>query len=136
MHQLYYFSLDASDVALEFYPAFLDWVGLHRPASALLKSASYLLHDKQFEKTRAMTLASADVVVQDDSGIPYRFFPQPPWGIRLYGRYHRPIRGLRYGHQADLQAAYRAKAGELAELPFSFGYHWKGRQSGLLVATR
>ena len=136
VHQLYYFSLDASDMALEFYPAFIEWVGQHRPASALLKSASYLLHDKQFEKTRAMLLAGADVIVQDDSGIPYRFFPQPPWGVRLYGRYHRPIRGLGYGYQADLQAAYRARAGELAALPFPFGYHWKGQQSGLFVATR
>ena len=136
VHQLYYFSLDASDVALEFYPDFLDWIGQHRPASALLKSASYLLHDHQFAKTRAMLLASADVVVQDDSGIPYRFFPHPPWGIRLYGRYHRPIRSLRYGYQADLQAAYKAREGELAVLPFPFGYHWKGQQSGLFVATR
>jgi hypothetical protein len=135
VQQLYYFSLDASDAALEFYPGFLGWVGQHRPASALLKSASYLLHDNQLEKTRAMLLASADVVVQDDTGIPYRFFP-PPWHVRLYGRYHRPIRSLRYGYQADLQAAYRARAGELAVLPFSFGYHWKGGQSGLLVATR
>src|SRR5439155_1327481 len=46
--QLYYISLDATDKALEFYPGFLDWVGQHRPATALLKSASYLLHDNQF----------------------------------------------------------------------------------------
>ena len=136
VHELFYFSLDASDVALEFYPDFLGWVGQHRPASALLKSASYLLHDNQFEKTRTMLLTSADVIVQDDTGIPYRFFTQPPWRVRLHGRYHRPIRGLRYGYQADLEAAYRAKAGELADLPFPFGYHWKGQQSGLLVATR
>jgi hypothetical protein len=136
VHQLYYFSLDATDVALAFYPDFMEWVGRHRPASGLLKSASYLLHDNQFEKTRTMLLATADVIVQDDTGIPYRFFPQPPWGIRLYGRYHPPIRTLRYGFQADLQAAYKARARDIAELPFPFGYHWKGQQSGLLVATR
>ncbi len=135
LHQLYYFSLDAADKWLEFYPGFLDWVAQHRPASALLKSASYLLHDNQFEKTRSMILSSADYVIQDDTGIPYRFLHQSPWRVRLYGRYHKPIKALRYGYQADLESAYKAKS-DLPELPFPFGYHWKGKRSGLLVANR
>lgn len=134
--QLYYISVDATDKALEFYPGFLDWVAQHRPAGALLKSASYLLHDNQFEKTRNMILATADLVVQDDTGIPFRFLNQAPWQVRLYGRYNKPtIRGLRYGYQADLESAYKAKA-EPPELPFPFGYQWRGKQSGLLVASR
>jgi hypothetical protein len=135
LHQLYYFSVDAADKWLEFYPGFLDWVAQHRPASALLKSASYLLHDGQFEKTRAMILSSADYVIQDDTGIPYRFLQQSPWQVRLYGQYHRPIKGLRYGYQADLESAYKEKAG-VPYLPFPFGYHWRGKQSGLLIASR
>ncbi len=133
--QLYYFSVDATDKALEFYPGFLEWVGQHRPASALLKSASYLLHDNQFEKTRNMILAAADYVVQDDTGIPYRFLHQAPWQVRLYGRYNKPIKSLRYGYQADLKGAYKEKS-DLAELPFPFGYHWRGKQSGLMIASR
>jgi hypothetical protein len=136
MQELYYFSVDAADKSLEmFYPGFLDWVGQHRPASALLKSASYLLHDNQFEKTRTMILNSADLVIQDDSGIPYRFFQQSPWQIRLYGHYHRPLKELRYGYQADLESAYKTRP-NVPELPFPFGYHAKGRLSGLLIAHR
>jgi hypothetical protein len=135
LHQLYYFSVDAADKALEFYPGFLDWVAQHRPASALLKSASYLLHDNQFEKTRAMILSSVDFVIQDDTGIPYRFLQQSPWQVRLYGRYHKPIKGLRYGYQSDLESAYKAKT-DMPELPFPFGYHWRGKQSGLIIANR
>jgi hypothetical protein len=135
LHQLYYFSVDASDKSLEFYPGFLDWIAQHRPASALLKSASYLLHDGQFEKTRTMILSSADYVIQDDTGIPYRWLKQAPWHVRLYGRYTKPVKGLRYGYQADLESAYKAKS-DLPELPFPFGYHWRGKQSGLLVASR
>jgi hypothetical protein len=134
--QLYYFAIDATDKQLEFYPGFIDWVAQHRPATALLKSASYLLHDNQFEKTRNMILTTADFVIQDDTGIPYRFLGQSPWHVRLYGRYNRPnMKGLRYGYQADLESAYKAKT-DLPELPFPFGYHWKGKQSGLLVANR
>jgi hypothetical protein len=133
---LYYFSVDATDKALDFYPGFLDWVAQNRPATALLKSASYLLHDQQFDKTRKMILSTADFVLQDDTGIPYRFLGQSPWHVRLYGRYNRPtMKGLRYGYQNDLETAYKTQA-DLQELPFPFGYNWRGKQSGLIMATR
>ncbi|MFZ1991494.1 MAG: hypothetical protein WAW96_17185 [Alphaproteobacteria bacterium] len=135
VQQLYYISVDATDKALEFYPGFLDWVAQHRPASVLLKSASYLLHDNQFQKTRNMILATADFVIQDDTGIPYRFLNQSPWQVRLYGRYNKPIKSLSYGYQPDLEVAYKSK-NVSTELPFPFGYHWGGRQSGLLIANR
>ena len=132
---LYYFSVDATDKALEFYPRFLDWVKQTRPTTVLLKSASYLLHDPQFEKTRETILAAADYVIQDDTGLPYRYLNQPPWQVKLYGRYSKPIKALRYGYQADLAGAYESKR-DLPELPFPFGYHWRGKKSGLLIASR
>jgi hypothetical protein len=135
VQQLYYVTLDASDKALEFYPEFLDWAGQYKPSTVLIKSASYLLHDPQFSKTRDMLLGTADVVVQDDTGIPYRFISQTPWHVKLYGRYNRPIRPLRYGYQKDLEAAYGSQQ-EPAPLPFPFGYHWRGQKSGLIVAHR
>jgi hypothetical protein len=133
--QLYYVALDATDKALEFYPEFLNWAGQHKPATVLIKSASYLLHDQQFSKTREMLLDAGDVVVQDDTGIPYRFINQTPWQVKLYGRYNRPVRPMRYGYQKDLEAAYSSRQ-EQVPLPFPFGYHWRGHQSGLIVAHR
>jgi hypothetical protein len=133
--QLYYVSLDATDKALEFYPDFLAWIGQYKPATVLLKSASYLLHDNQFAKTRTTLLEAADIVVQDDTGIPYRFISQNPWQVKLYGRYNRPIRPMTYGYQKDLETAYNSRA-EHIPLPFPFGYHWRGQQSGLIVAHR
>jgi hypothetical protein len=133
--QLYYFSLDAADRALEYYPAFIAWVGQHKPATALIKSASYLLHDGQFAKTRSMLLESTDLVVQDDTGIPYRFLSQSPWHVKLYGKYHKPIRPLEYAYQRDLEEAYNAYP-DHPGLPFPFGYHWRGKQSALILARR
>ncbi|HEX9444854.1 MAG TPA: hypothetical protein VGA73_12075 [Candidatus Binatia bacterium] len=133
--QLYYFSLDASDKALEYYPEFVDWVGRNHPATVFLKSASYLLHDNQFAKTREMLLASADIVIQDDTGIPFRLLSRAPWQVRLYGKYAKPIKTLSYGYQKDLEAAYQARP-ETPVLPFPFGYSWRTQKSGLLVATR
>ncbi len=135
IQQLYYVSLDATDKALEFYPDFLTWVSQYKPATVLIKSASYLLHDQQFSKTRTMLLDAADVLVQDDTGIPYRFISQSPWHVKLYGRYHRPIRPMTYGYQKDLEAAFNARQ-EQNSLPFPFGYHWRGQQSSLIIAHR
>jgi len=133
--QLYYVSLDATDKALEFYPEFINWVSQYKPATVLIKSASYLLHDQQFSKTRAMLLDAADILVQDDTGIPYHYISQNPWQVKLYGRYHRPIRPMKYGYQKDLEAAFNSRP-EQSSLPFPFGYHWRGQQSGLIVAHR
>ena len=133
--QLYYISLDATDKALEFYPDFLNWMSQYKPATVLIKSASYLLHDNQFSKTRGMLLDAADVLVQDDTGIPYRFISQNPWQVKLYGHYHKPIRPMKYGYQKDLEAAYNSRQ-EQTPLPFPFGYHWRGQQSGLILVHR
>src|SRR5262245_25664613 len=135
VQQIYYFSLDATDKALEFYPEFLNWVSQFKPSTALLKSASYLLHDEQFTKTRAMLLESADLVVQDDTGIPYRYLNHAPWHVKLYGRYHKPVRPMAYAYQKDLEAAFNANP-EPPDLPFPFGYHWRGKQSALILARR
>lgn len=134
--ELTYYSLDATDKALEYYPDFLKAVGANKPATAFLKSASYLLHDHQFKQTREMILSSADTVVQDDTGIPYRFFAQPSWQVKLYGTYAKPIRSLAYGNQPDLQAAYNGGRGKIQPVNFPFGYHWKDGQSGLMIAKR
>ncbi len=133
--QLYYYSLDASDKALEYYPEFLNWVGQFKNSTALIKSASYLLHDGQFTKTRAMLLESSDFVVQDDTGIPYRFLDHSPWHVRLYGRYYKPIRPMEYAYQKDLEEAFKARTATV-DLPFPVGYHWRGSQSGLILASR
>ena len=133
-HELSYFSLDATDKALVHYPDFLDWVGRNKPASALVKSASYLLHDNQFSKTREMILASADILVQDDTGVPYRYIKQANWNTKLFGKYHKPIAPMQWGYQGDLDKAFKEAKSE--PLPFPFGYHWKGQEGGLILATR
>jgi hypothetical protein len=136
-HELTYYSLDATDKALVHYPDFLELVGRNKPASALVKSASYLLHDNQFSKTRDMILASADILVQDDTGLPYRYLKQANWNIKLFGKYHTPIAPMQWGLQTDLRAAFgEPEVAARGPLPFPFGYHWKGAESGLILATR
>jgi hypothetical protein len=132
---LEYYSLDATDRALRWYPAFVEHVGRRQPATALLKSASYLLHDDQFSRVREMLLARTDVVVQDDTGIPLRHLVAAGWDVRLFGVYAPPIKPLAWGAQPDLKVAFEA-AGAVPPLDFPFGYHGKDGRSMLLLARR
>ena len=132
---LEYYSLDVSDQALRWYPGFLDHVGRQQPATGFIKSASYLLHDEQFRRTRELLLTRTDVVVQDDTGIPYRHLTAAGWGVRLFGVYTMPIKPLEYGKQPDLEIAFKT-AGPVPGLDFPFGYRGKAGRSTLLLARR
>jgi hypothetical protein len=130
---LYYLALDATDAALRANPEFLPFLAQHNPSITFLKSASYLLHGNEFAGTRRTLLGASALVVQDDTGIPYRSLRERGFEVRLFGRYARPIRDFNYGYQKDLAAAYR-QVGNVSVLPFPFGYHWQEGRSGLMVA--
>ena len=123
---------DAEFVKQEALLAYLD---RHAPFTTLLKSASYLLHDNQFSKVRGVVITGSRAVLQDDTGVPYRFFDKAAWRVSLYGRYSAPVKDFNYGRQPDLEAAYRATAA-VRELPFAFGYHWRQGTSSVMLAIR
>ena len=131
---LQYFSVDATDRGLAPYPEFLAYLRAARPAPMLIKSASYLLQDKQFRTIRDALLEAADFLVQDDTGMPYEVLKAGGWDMRLYGGYRKPIKPFHWAYQAGLDAAY--KSSRASELPFSFSYHWRGGKSNAMVARR
>lgn len=130
---LYYLSLDATDKALKANPEFLPFLAQFGSSVTFLKSASYLLHGNEFAGTRAALLDATELLVQDDTGIPYRYLRARGFEVSLFGRYARPIKDFNYGYQHDLAAAYRT-SGKVADLPFPFGYHWQDGRSGLILA--
>ncbi|VVM06956.1 hypothetical protein MAMC_01369 [Methylacidimicrobium cyclopophantes] len=99
----------------------------------LLKAASYLLHGNGFSQLRGLILTRSTLVLQDDSGIPIRFFSSG-WNLRFFGLYRGPILIFREFYQPDL-AAMTANA-HPPPLPFAFGYRWKAEEASLVVATR
>lgn len=130
---LYYLSLDVTDAALRANPEFLPFLERFKPSMTLIKSASYLLHAKEFAGIRRTLIDVSDVLVQDDTGIPYGLLRKGKFEVGLFGRYEPPISDFPWAFQDDLAAAY-AQAGNVAALPFPFGYHWRVGQSGLMVA--
>jgi hypothetical protein len=131
---LYYFTTDVADWALKVNPNFMKFCQQQGDGVSLLKAASYLMHSNNFSQVRSFLLEHSKVILQDDSGIPFRFFARNEWDIRYHGRYIGPIRRFLKHGQLDLNK--ENAAAEPSPLPFSFGYQWQPSRSSLIVATR
>ena len=129
---LYYFSTDVSNGGVK-TSGFLEFCKRLGTGDAFVKSASYLMHNDSFSMV-CDSLGHTATIVQDDTGVPVRFFKSADWELRPFGRYLGPI-GLfsgRYQRQlADVFRANRAKP-----IAFGVGYRWRPNESNLLLATR
>ncbi|WP_246659694.1 MULTISPECIES: APC family permease [Methylosinus] len=129
---LYFFSADVSDASFAKHglQAFLDKQGA---GSALLKSASYLLHSGNFSQVREFLLTRSVSIVEDDSGIPVASFG-PDWRLDAYGRYSGPIAIFSKNYQARLARLHQTQGHR--PLPFGIGYRWRQSDSNLLLAIK
>ncbi len=74
LRTLRYFSLNLQDSRIKRKPGTLKYLQALPEASTLVKSASYLMHKEYFSTIRDLILSKSRVVVEDDSGVPLRFF--------------------------------------------------------------
>lgn len=127
---LLYFSADlrANGSSVE------KFIRQRRPDVAYIKAASYLLHEPQFSAIRNLILAQCNAIVQDDSGIPLRYFDTRQWNLRLYGSYTAPLDIFRKYYQPDMADLYARTT--TTPLTFGAGYHWDPRTANLLLAAR
>ena len=132
--KLIYLSLDVSDRQLRYYPEFINWLRGRAAPAVLLKSASYLLHGGGFEQVRNFVLERASVVVQDDTGLPYRMLADGRWKIDLHGRYEQPVDLFKKRYQDDLAAAFAKANGDT--VPFPFGYNWRSNGNSFVIVAR
>jgi hypothetical protein len=130
---LHYFSLDLSNGGMRNGNAFVQFLKSARPDVGFLKSASYLLHEGDFSIIRDLLLTQCRAIVQDDSGIPLRFFAPGRWRFLNFGAYAPPLDIFKKGYQPDMVALYANRPAE--PLPFGFGYHWDPRTANLMVFT-
>jgi len=103
--------------------------------TTFVKSATYLLHYDTFTRLRRLILGKTRFVFEDDTGIPFRFFPAEEWDSRLYGEYDKPLVIFENVWQKDLRTAY-ADPARVKPLPFHFGYHWRTSRESLLLFSR
>lgn len=130
--KLYYFSTDLSNGGVA-KSGFLKFCAKLDPAGSLAKSASYLYHNGGFSKVREFVLAQSRVIVQDDTGTPFRLFKPGAWSLRAFGNYVPPIPVFKGHFQRDM-AAFFARGSE--PVNFTLGYHRHVSRTSLLVAEK
>ena len=92
LHTLYYFTVNLADDRLRENKPFQTYLSHLNGFTTLLKATSYMTHRDQFSLIRNSVLANSGAILQDDSGIPYKWFQSAVWNVQLYGAYDRPYR--------------------------------------------
>lgn len=138
---IYYFPIDLSNTSIANKPNFEKFViGLKKPKT-FIKSASYLLHENNFASIRSIILNNSSMLVEDDSGIPLKYFSttdstQKSWAtFDFYGAYKTPIPMFSKFLQSDLKNKF-ADEKLVKPLPFRFGYQNQTYKSNLMVAKK
>jgi hypothetical protein len=135
IQSVYYIQADASDGALKSNPALLTWMRKFAPGVTYLKAASYLLHENYFSTVRTFLLQESRAILQDDSGIPIRFFPPGTWNVTFFGSYSGTLDLFAKYFQNDLSEIYRSGL-PVSPLDFGTGYKWKVGESNLMLAVK
>ena len=133
--KLQYFILNVMNWSLEKHSNnFVPYLESQGPFKTVIKSASYLMHDDKFSRIRDLVLSASKFIIQDDSGIPLRFFQQDKWKIKYHGFYDKPIGIWPNRKQDDLKEIMKIKS--TGNLNFSYGYKHKVGESNILTAEK
>jgi hypothetical protein len=134
VQSVYYFRTDISDKGLEKNPGFRNWMLKLPQSNSYLKAASYLMHFPEFKQIRSLIFDVSLTILQDDSGIAYKYFDKSKWNINLYGVYVKPKDEFNYIDEPDLAKAYTSP--DIKPLSYSVGYNWRTGKSNLLYAVK
>jgi len=132
---LYYFHLNLNNHSFDRNRYFLSFLRRLAPFTTFIKSASYVMFDAEASTARQFVLDQSRYIVQEDSGIPLKYFKQSLWSLRFYGHYVKPIPTFSEYYQEDLTSIYKADK-KIKPLPFGFGYYFKPGEANLIFAER
>ncbi len=107
--------------------------------NTIFKAAVYLLHDDDYEAVRRFVLDRSDLILQDDSGLPYRFFRAEDWEEHLFGTYTRipPLGGIPNPPQQPLLARRFRERSEPLTFPYGYGVlQGKGKSNLMLFVKK
>ncbi|HYG49984.1 MAG TPA: hypothetical protein VD905_03730 [Flavobacteriales bacterium] len=116
----YYFKLNASDEYLKNHKEFNAFVEGFGNRVAYMKSASCVLQNTNFGIMRELVLGS-NKILQDDTGVPYKYFDKEKMDITLYGKYSMVIDDLSWCMQRELKKDLQASK-KYGRLPFRISY--------------
>lgn len=138
--QLVYWDCDISNSGFKQTPELALYLSKMQRSNSFMKSASYLMHYSTFSEIRELVLDKSQSIMEDDTGIPFKYFESNKWKAKLYGKYTKPIADFDPNPrlwQEDLQNAYGDTEIYAGPLPFSLGYHWNdGVQNYMLYIKK
>jgi hypothetical protein len=134
VQELVYVQVDLGNDAMERTPGFAAYVQGLGPCNAMLKAASFILHDNRFSQSRELLLRSAATVLQDDSGLPFGAFKKGEWDFKVFGTYLVPKEPFQRHWQRELAKLF--DAAPPSPLPFRYGYRKGPEDSSLLFASK
>jgi hypothetical protein len=88
---LYYFETNLANEGIKANPGFLKFCDQLGTAHSLVKAASYLMHLEDFSSARNFLLEHSAAILEDDSGVPLKYFDSSKWLLRFFGSYPGPI---------------------------------------------
>ncbi len=132
---VYYFREDLSNDTLASDRRLLSFVNSRGVPVTFVKSASYLMHDSNFSIVRDQVVAGSLAVLQDPSGVPYRYFQNQNWDLALYGNYVTTLDVFKHNFQPDMAAAFRSRSPHpVKPMEFGIGYQQSYATSSLILA--
>ncbi len=129
-----YFRTDLSNIGFSENSKFYLYFSQIEQKNVFLKAASYLLHYSSFSNIRDVILNKTNVILQDDSGLPFSFVNNENWETELFGKYTRPIGLFRERVQPVLRQEFLKR--EAKPLPFRIGYNISHNEPHLILAKR
>ncbi|GIV27440.1 MAG: hypothetical protein KatS3mg027_1254 [Bacteroidia bacterium] len=135
---IYYFRYNVMDKYFNDSSSFYKFLDSFKNYVTYIKSASYLLHNPFMSNMRKMILEHSVAILQDDTGVPYRFLSDSTkWQLRLYGEYDKPVKDFgKMGYQPDLARRMKEDSIHIPKLPFHLGYHWGSKKDVLILAIK
>ncbi|MBB79345.1 MAG: hypothetical protein CL844_10135 [Crocinitomicaceae bacterium] len=129
-----YFNCDISNKGFNKNPEFKTYLNSIRTCNSFVKSASYLMHYSTFSDIRGITLEKSNSILEDDTGIPFKYLNNGGWDINLFGVYVMPVKDFSESRfQKDLSEAYMNETFNKGKLPFSLGYHWGSKEQNQML---
>jgi hypothetical protein len=93
------------------------------------------MHRETFSSIRNFILEHSDYVLQDDSGIPVRYFEEAKWNRQFYGSYIKPIDLFAVRYQPDLRQIYQSNP-NIKNLGFGIGYKFDADANLMLSISK
>ena len=92
------------------------------------------MHYSTFSDIRGITLEKSNSILEDDTGIPFKYLNTGGWDINLFGVYVMPVKDFSESRfQKDLSEAYMNEKFNKGKLPFSLGYHWGSKEQNQML---